>query len=53
MPTSIKLEMPDKPEIELVYKGSPIPVQIELDFKKLIGEGDDVQCVAIVPCARK
>lgn len=53
LPTSIKLEMPDKPEIELVYKGSPIPVQIELDFKKLIGEGDDVQCVAIVPCARK
>jgi hypothetical protein len=53
LPSTIKLEMPDKPEIELVYKGSPIPVQIELDIKKLIGDSDDLQCVTIVPCPRK
>ena len=53
LPSVIRLEMPEKPEIELVYKGSGIPVQIQLDFQKLIGDAEDVQCVAIVPCPRK
>jgi hypothetical protein len=52
LPSTIKLEMPDKPEIELVYKGSPIPVQIQLDIQKLIGDQDNLQCVAIVPCRK-
>lgn len=53
LPASIKLEMPEKPEIELVYKGPPIPVQVELDIQKLIGDAENLQCVAIVPCPKK
>jgi hypothetical protein len=51
IPSVIKLEM-DKPEIELVYKGPPIPVQIELDIKKLIGDEENYPCVTIVPCRK-
>ena len=53
LPSVIKLEMPEKPEIELVYKGPPIPVQVQLDVQKLVGDAENLQCVAIVPCARK
>ena len=51
IPSEIKLVMPEKPEIELVYKGSPIDVKIQLDISKLNGENNSKQqCVAIVPC---
>jgi hypothetical protein len=50
IPSEIKLVMPDKPEIEMVYKGSPIDVKIQLDISKLNGDSQKGQCVAIVPC---
>lgn len=49
-PSEIKLVLPDKPEVELVYKGSPIDVKINLDISRLTGENGNSQCVAIVPC---
>ena len=49
-PSEIKLVLPDKPEIELVYRGAPIDVKINLDISKLTGENSNAQCVAIVPC---
>ena len=49
-PSEIKLVMPDKPEIELVYKGAPIDVKINLDISRLTGEDGNAQCVTIVPC---
>jgi hypothetical protein len=42
--------MPDNPEIELVYKGAPIDVKINLDISRLTGDPDSGNCVAIVPC---
>ena len=53
IPTTIQLVMPEKPEIEMVYRGDPINVKIQLDMNKLLGENDDAQCVAIVPCQRR
>ena len=52
IPSEIKLNMPDNPEIEMVYKGSPIEVKVELDYKKLIGDenAEDLPCFAIIPC---
>jgi hypothetical protein len=50
IPSEIRLVMPDKPEIEMVYKGSPIDVKIQLDISKLNGDSQKGQCVAIVPC---
>lgn len=49
-PSEIKLVMPEKPEIEMVYKGAPIDVKINLDISKLTGENENLNCVAIVPC---
>jgi hypothetical protein len=51
IPSEIRLIMPDKPEVELVYKGAPIDVKIQLDVNRLTGEGEKLQCVAIVPCS--
>jgi PKD repeat protein len=50
IPDTIQLVMPEKPEIEMVYKGAPIDVKIQLDISKITGEGDKVNCVSIVPC---
>ena len=52
IPSEIKLTMPEKPEIEMVYKGSPIEVKVELDYKKLFGDkhDEDLPCFAIIPC---
>ena len=52
-PSEIKLVMPDNPEIELVYKGAPIDVKINLDISRLTGDPDSGNCVAIVPCSQK
>jgi len=52
-PSEIKLVLPEKPEIELVYKGAPIDVKINLDVGRLTGENDKSQCVAIVPCGNQ
>jgi len=51
-PSEIKLVLPEKPEIELVYKGSPIDVKINLDIGRITGDDGNAQCVAIVPCTR-
>jgi len=54
VPSIIQLVMPEKPEVELVYRGAPIDVKIQLDVSKLTGEdGQDLPCVAIVPCPPK
>ena len=52
IPSEIKLSMPENPEIEMVYKGSPIEVKVELDYKKLLGDqaDEDLPCFAIIPC---
>jgi hypothetical protein len=50
IPSAIQLVMPENPEIELVYKGSPIDVKVELDLTKLNGDGNKTNCVSIVPC---
>ena len=53
VPSTIQLVMPEKPEIELVYKGAPIDVKIQLDIARLTGEdGSEPACVAIVPCPK-
>ena len=52
-PSEIRLVMPEKPEIELVYKGAPIDVKINLDISRLTGDDGNAQCVAIVPCTPK
>jgi hypothetical protein len=49
-PSEIKLVLPEKPEIELVYKGAPIEVKVNLDVSRLTGEGENAQCFALVPC---
>ncbi len=53
IPTQIQLVMPEKPEVEMVYRGDPINVKVQLDMNKLLGESEDAQCVAIVPCNRR
>ena len=55
IPSEINLKMPENPEIEMVYKGSPIEVKVELDYKKILGDenGEDYPCFAIIPCKNK
>jgi PKD repeat protein len=50
IPSTIQLLMPEKPEIEMVYKGAPIDVKIQLDISKISGDDQKLNCVAIVPC---
>lgn len=50
IPSTIQLLMPEKPEIEMVYKGAPIDVKVQLDISKIAGDGQNLNCVAIVPC---
>lgn len=52
-PSEIKLVLPEKPEVELVYRGAPIDVKINLDIGRLTGDAENAQCVAIVPCVNK
>ena len=52
-PSEIKLVLPEKPEVELVYRGAPIDVKINLDISRLTGDNENAQCVAIVPCVPK
>ena len=52
-PSEIRLVLPEKPEVELVYKGAPIDVRINLDIGRITGEDGNAQCVAIVPCNPK
>jgi hypothetical protein len=51
IPSVIELRVPENMEVPLVYKGGPIPVQF--DMKNLTGEGQDLPCFAIIPCAKK
>lgn len=50
IPSIIQLVMPEKPEVEMVYRGAPIDVKVQLDLTKLNGDGDNTNCVSIVPC---
>jgi hypothetical protein len=52
VPSTIQLVMPEKPEVEMVYRGAPVPldVKIQLDISKVTGDGQNLNCVAIVPC---
>ena len=49
-PSEIKLTLPEKQEIELVYKGAPVEFKINLDVGRLTGEDGSGSCVRIVPC---
>jgi hypothetical protein len=52
LPDHIDLKLPENLEIPLVYRGSP--VQIELTMPSLVGSGDaDQPCFMLVPCPRK
>ncbi len=53
IPTAIQLVMPEKPEVEMVWKGDPIGVEVKLTMDKLLGDNDNAQCVAIVPCPKR
>lgn len=48
----IPLVMPEKPEVEMVYKGSPVEVVLKMD-DKLLSEGEGHPCFALVPCNPK
>ena len=49
IPSEIMLKAPENLEVPLVYKGNPIPVQ--LDMKALTNPaGENQPCFAIVPC---
>jgi len=48
----LPVKFPDKmPEVELVWKGSPIEVKVTLD-EVLDKEADGRNCVMIVPCKK-
>jgi len=50
-PKSIPLVLPENAQIELVYKGGPIPLQLQ---KTLGGDdGEEPFCFTMVPCPRK
>lgn len=52
IPEYLELKMPENPEVELVYKGSPIPldVKVHLDISSIASDELKKNCVAIVPC---
>jgi len=47
-----RFEMPEIPEIPLVYKGGPIPMQFDPRGTFVNAEGEDLPCFAIVPCPK-
>ncbi len=51
-PEFIPLKMPDNPEIEMVYKGAPIEVKVDLQpiMAQQDANGNPKNCVMIVPC---
>jgi hypothetical protein len=42
----------DMPKIELVYKGAPLELKITMDKMIAAAEGEDAQCVRIIPCVK-
>jgi hypothetical protein len=51
LPKEIIVKPAENLEIPLVYRGGPIPIQ--MDMKNLTGEnGEDLPCFAIVPCKK-
>jgi len=50
LPSYIPLVVPENLEVPLVYKGSPIPIQLTMD--NITGENGE-NCFALVPCGRK
>jgi PKD repeat protein len=53
VPTAIHLVLPEKPEVEMVYRGDPITHKVELDMSKLLSDDEgEGQCVRFVPCRR-
>jgi hypothetical protein len=52
MPSYLELKMPENPQVEMVYKGSPVPIdlKIHLDISEAMSNSPNKNCVAIVPC---
>ena len=50
-PDSIPLTLPENPEVELVYRGSPIEVKVNMD-EMLSKDEEGHNCVMITPCPR-
>lgn len=51
IPSIIQMVMPEKPEVEMVYRGSPIEMKIEMD--SLLNEDEDGKkrpCFTLTPC---
>ena len=52
IPSEIFIKAPENLEVPLVYKGGPIPIQ--LDMKSLSnGSDEETPCFALVPCPKK
>lgn len=54
-PDGIKLLPPDEmPQAELVYKGSPIPIEVKVTMAEMLPSAEDgkTNCVMITPCPR-
>lgn len=55
IPSIIQLVMPENPEVEMVYRGSPIEMKVEMDASSLMSEDEDGnkrQCFMMVPCSQ-
>ena len=54
IPSIIQLVMPERPEVEMVYRGSPIEMKIQMDPSSLMSEDEDGvkrQCFFLAPCS--
>lgn len=54
IPSVIQMVMPENPEVEMVYRGSPIEMKISMDTSSLMTEdeeGNKRQCFMLVPCS--
>jgi len=52
-PEFIPLRMPENAQVEMVYRGAPIEVRVDLQPISANNEnGEQAQCVMIVPCPR-
>jgi len=55
IPSEIYLRKPEDLQIDMVYKGSPLDVNVHVDMTlpRLVGSNDpNAQCVMIVPCPK-
>tara|TARA_Y100000034_G_scaffold38278_2_gene47041 strand:- start:18603 stop:20441 length:1839 start_codon:yes stop_codon:yes gene_type:complete len=51
IPSIIQLVMPERPEVEMVYRGSPIEMKVEMEpLMSTDEDGKKRQCFMFVPC---